>query len=44
MEDTWRNTIPAYGKTLEDEDGRYRVSPLALFLALYFLYKFMYLG
>ena len=35
---------PAYGETLEDEDGWYRVSPLALFLALYFLCRSMYLG
>ena len=32
---------PACGKMLEDEDGRYRISPLALFLALYFLCKSM---
>ena len=32
---------PACGKTLEDKGGRYRVSPLTLFLALYFLFKFM---
>ena len=30
-------------RCLKNEDSRYRVSPLALFLALYILYKSMYL-
>jgi len=31
MKDILRNIISVCGKTLEDEDGRYRISPLALF-------------
>ena len=34
IQDIWRNIILVCGKMLKDEDGWYRVSPLALFLAL----------